>query len=218
MHHHAEKFEGQLLTSTTVQPIEIPSLGSTIPGLLSGSTSSQKGAIAGGIVGGLAGLALLGGIAFWVFQRSKRQKDEIIYDVRARPILDISESTVSRWDATTVTDETLAYSNNYHLERQYGFPKGMAVSRVRSRASGSGSGSGADSNGDSSSSRVLLAKQEMVNHELRGEVDNLRRDLDRIREERTAAPDEQGAGGSRIDDDRDLPPPQYSDPRYSDFA
>lgn len=50
----------------------------------------------------------------------------------------------------------------------------------------------------SNASQVLLAKQTLVNEELRCEVDNLRRDLERIREERQANLEEA--------------PPSYSDP------
>lgn len=95
---------------------------------------------------------------------------------------------------------------------------GPSVSQVGSAVTGSGSGSGSgrgrgrggssSSHGGSSASQVLLAKQALVNDELRGEVDNLRRDLERIREERAAAG---SGGGSTAPFGDDLPPPQYSD-------
>lgn len=96
---------------------------------------------------------------------------------------------------------------------------GPSVSQVGTALTGSGSGSGsrgrgrgssAGSHSGSSGSHALLAKQAMVNDELRSEVDNLRRDLERIREERVAAGHAgESAGETGFGDE--LPPPQYSD-------
>lgn len=248
-----------------MKDFSIPSLGSTIPGLSDGS-SSNKGAIAGGVVGGLAGLALIGGGLFWYLRRRRHQQEQVMYDARADPILEISTSAGSKpsgWNATTFTHEPFMYNNGYaspgvsvpqmspepnQREFPYGVPVaagatagyvgptnvrdstyfrthrtgesediGPSVSQVGSTSiSGSGSrgrgrGNSTSSHGGSGSaaSQALLAKQAMVNDELRSEVDNLRRDLERIREERAAA---SGPGsGSSAFGDHDLPPPQYSD-------
>ena len=93
---------------------------------------------------------------------------------------------------------------------------GPSASQVGSSTS-SGSRSGAASGGNrilpfppsagtvsdgTSPQQVMLAKQSLVNEELRSEVDNLRRDLERIREERRLA-------GTMHPDEA---PPSYDDP------
>lgn len=85
---------------------------------------------------------------------------------------------------------------------------GSSTSRGTGSARGSSSGRGGSGRGRAGShsdgtapQQVMLAKQTLVNEELRSEVDNLRRDLERIREERVAS------GGLH-----DEAPPSYDEP------
>ena len=144
-------------------------------------------------MGGIAGLVALGGVTFWFLRRRQRRQRQALYDLRVDPIIETYTSLAS--------GPTTTYASMSQRE-----------SAVIGTGSASGTRTDVSSNMDGSllASRALLAKQAMVNDELKGEVNNLRRDLERIREERVTTSSLQGTGGSGLTD-RDLPPPQYSD-------
>ena len=86
----------------------------------------------------------------------------------------------------------------------------ISVYGSASRSRGRGNSS-LDLQGDASTSHAMFTMHRTMNDELRGELDNLRRDLERIREERSASDSGPGPRGSRSElGDHDLPP-RYTD-------
>ena len=196
-----------LLGSTTIAKISIAPIKAQ--NNVSSGGKPNKGAIAGGVGGGVLGLALIGGGFFWFLRRRRRQQERAIFERRAEPNLEISDSAASRWNA-------IAPSHKYFAHYKGALPaaeipklqpnSAMLVSGPGLGTHGSGSGGGTaltltdPSALSSTATQTMLARQVLMNDELRGEVDNLRRDMERIREER---------GSTFI---QDLPP-QYSDPQ-----
>ena len=182
----------------------------------------------GGVVGGIVGLALLGGSVFLILRRRRRQQERVMYDARVEPNPEISNSSaIGRMHEYRSSPAQHAipqfipapnrreYGHRLTTEKASGAAaEYIGVSEVGSGATGSNSWSGAGSHGSSSASRTLLARQAMMNDELRGEVDNLRRDLERMREERAVETFGEGAIGSSFS----VPPPQYSEPPNSDTS
>ncbi|KAL5494579.1 hypothetical protein ACEPAI_40 [Sanghuangporus weigelae] len=268
-----------LALNTTIQSdINIPRDGSTIPdgSEFSASSRSNAGAIAGGVVGGLAGAALIGAGVFFCLRRRRHLREQQIYDTRVNPMSSGALTSPSSYDrrpklpgfsdgatfepftlGTTPTGTatgtgtgsdsqrygaityagvgatgagTAAYTHSNGAEPVLPDPYGASTaqnvrdstyfrthrpgesddigpsaSQVGSATTSSGRGSSRGGRGSHSSrsrggghgggsvsdgtapQQVMLAKQTLVNEELRSEVDNLRRDLERIREERLAA-------------------------------
>ena len=67
-----------------------------------------------------------------------------------------------------------------------------------------GSETMAHERGHATASRAMLEMHVLMNGELRSQMDRLRRDMERIREERAAV-------ATSSETDLNLPPPQYSD-------
>ena len=157
--------------STTIQAdIDIPLEGSTIPDaspLSSSGESNNVGAIAGAVVGGVAGAAIFGAVIFLCFRRRRRLHEQEMRDARVEP-LNLGLSISSRPNKRE--SEVLGFSNRASC----GYRDGLSPLRDEG---------GTTSSEHDSLQRVLLVKQTVVAGELRYEVDNLRRDLDRIREE-----------------------------------
>ena len=196
------------------------------------------GAIAGGAIGGLIGLGVIGGGIFYFFRRRPSQWDSEIADKiksSGRPVgFTHSGSFEPFSDAPRGQTPSLGYTHNsssgpsadmsYNPQSQNGSALDNAYrpiingardsayfgSAPHTDASESDIGPSASqvgsvmSSGVGSQSRlgvpaprqVMVAKQTLLNEELRSEMDNLRRDLDRIRLERGL----------------DEAPPQYTEP------
>ncbi|EJC98593.1 DUF1793-domain-containing protein [Fomitiporia mediterranea MF3/22] len=265
-----------LALNTTIQSkITIPTDGSTITDGSGSSSSGKKsnaGAIAGGVIGGLAGAGLIGFGIFFFMRRRRMQVEQEKYDTRPNPIGSYSISPTSYSSGpgklpgfndgatfepfrygdsthnvsasplnphgtvayTSISPGTLpvgdaaVYASTAQNVRDSTYFRthrpgesddiGPSASQVGSSTTSSGRGSGrGSSRGGGSSGRgrgqgsssdgtapqqVMLAKQTLLNEELRSEVDNLRRDLERIREERHV-------GVSVVHEDA---PPSYDEP------
>ena len=160
------------------------------------SNSSNKGAIAGGVVGGIVGLAILGSGVFCIMRRRRLQQARIIYDSRVEPNPELSNS------APTTTDHKYK-----HISMSKVGPGATSTGLALGGALGSGHGiPPSRSHVEPSASEALIERHSITRSELRDEVDVLRRDVERMRGERATFNAHDTFG------DNDLPPPAYSDP------
>ena len=108
---------------------------------------------------------------------ARHVRDSSYFQQRGESVSDIGPSASQVAAPSAVTDSTGAGSDLQHMPPLSAIPAGAATR--------------------SDPQQVMLAKQTLVNEELRGEVDNLRRDLERMRLERTLA---------------EVAPPSYEEP------
>lgn len=207
--------------STDIQSINIPSLGSTVPGRsqLDGS-ALPKGAIAGIAVGGLAGLVLLGIATAWIIRRRRHALKQWLLRTRADPIFASNSSLLTPSDSyisevvkidpfvdekrnsapTYYTDDRMHYHalpvphsaimSSSSLPRSTTDFDGTRIFFGASDLQFSSTappipesaviGSGSDTN---TTDIMLIARSTFLNSEMRNEIENLRRDVDRMRAE-----------------------------------
>ena len=108
---------------------------------------------------------------------ARNVRDSSYFQQRGESVSDIGASASQVAAPAAVPDSTGAGSDLQHMPPLSAIPAGAAAR--------------------SNPQQVMLANQTLVNEELRGEVDNLRRDLERIRLERTLA---------------EVAPPSYEEP------
>ncbi|TDL23432.1 DUF1793-domain-containing protein [Rickenella mellea] len=188
------------LKTPTVPPITFPAAK---------KARVNAGAIAGGVIGGLAAVAIVVFLAWFLRRRrqeiqSEKHATPFTYSTGKANIEPLGEFTLQPF--TAALNEATSRPRVHHTAIPRDLPSvaihGSRASKYYRRRAGSDSdvgpsasqvGAPTTSEGTSTTERappvapasqVQMAKQTLVNEELRTEVDNLRREMERIRTER----------------------------------
>lgn len=245
------------MNSTTIKDIDIPSLGSTIPGASGSDSSPSKGAIAGGIVGGVAALSIIGVGIWWFLRRKRRQHQEFLNNAEAKPLPGAGESATSirkvimpvdtyantphdlKVDPFMV-DQPIRYSGQTgltHISNDYGVINATAVPRsaiisspsVRHQLGTEYGGTqiffGASElqvsstgapvphtvvpSSAGSTELAMIEKNARLESEMRDQIQDLRRDVERIRAEASMATSPMYIPMPEPPSPRSEAPPQY---------